>query len=122
MSLEPTKGDVMAPSQTGIDQQMRAVRTGPAEHSGADIASELAAWVVGGGIITMMLFPFALPLIALVAITALPFVLVPLAAGLVVAPIALPVLLVRSLGRRAIRALHSKSTAQQAATPAYRNA
>jgi hypothetical protein len=64
-----------------------------------DVASELSAWLVGGGIITMALFPLALPLILLLAIGAIPFLLLPLLGGLVVALVAVPVLLVRGLGR-----------------------
>jgi hypothetical protein len=71
--------------------------------SAGDFGSELSAWLVGGGIITMALFPLALPLILLLAIGAIPLLLVPLAGGLVVALVAVPVLLVRGL-RRAFRA------------------
>jgi hypothetical protein len=67
--------------------------------STGDVASELSAWLVGGGIVTMALFPFALPLIGLVAIGVIPLLLIPLAGGLVVALVAVPILLVRGLGR-----------------------
>jgi hypothetical protein len=79
--------------------------------SRAEIADEISKWTVGGGIITMALFPWALPILALTAIAALPLLLLALAAGLLVAAIALPILVVRSLGRRAIRALHPRRTA-----------
>ena len=71
--------------------------------STGDVASELTGWLVAGGILTMMLFPFALPLILLLAIGVVPLLVVPLAAGLVVALVAVPVLLVRGL-LRAFRA------------------
>ena len=65
----------------------------------ADLAEVGSAWAVGGGIVTMALFPVALPLILLTAAAALPLLLVPLALGLLVAAVALPVLLVRGLWR-----------------------
>jgi hypothetical protein len=77
----------------------------------AEIVEEISKWTVGGGIITMALFPLALPIIALTAIATIPLVLVALAAGLVVAAVAVPILLVRSLGRRAIGALRPRGTA-----------
>ena len=66
--------------------------------STADIAGELSSWMAAGGILTMMLFPFALPLILLLVASALPLVLVAAAGALLAAP----VLLVRALWRRAI--------------------
>ena len=65
--------------------------------STGDVASELSAWLVGGGIITMALFPLALPFILLTAAAAIPFLLVPLAVGLVIAGLAAPILLLRRL-------------------------
>jgi polyferredoxin len=79
--------------------------------SRAEIADEISKWAVGGGIITMALFPSALPILALTAIAALPLLLLALAAGLLVLAIALPILVVGSLGRRALRALHPRRTA-----------
>jgi hypothetical protein len=51
----------------------------------------------------MALFPLALPIIALTAIAAIPFVLVALAAGLVTATVAVPIRLLRRLGRQFTR-------------------
>lgn len=94
------------------------MRTPPAASSAADIAGELSAWMAAGGILTMMLFPLALPLILLLVVSALPLVLIPLAAGLAAAVVAVPVLLLRALWRRASRALRPASTAGQEGTPA----
>jgi membrane protein implicated in regulation of membrane protease activity len=81
-------------------------RTMPTErttHSYPGLADELSAWLVGGGILTMALFPLALPIIALTAVAAIPLVLVALALGLVAAVVAAPILLLRRL-RRSVRA------------------
>jgi hypothetical protein len=48
----------------------------------ADLGEEATAWAVGGGIITMALFPLALPIILLTAATVIPLLLIPLALGL----------------------------------------
>jgi|SRR5215216_3809861 len=77
----------------------------------ADLAEEASAWAVGGGILTMALFPLALPIILLTAAAALPLFLIPLALGLLVAGLALPILLVRGLWRWAGRALRPDGTA-----------
>ena len=77
---------------TAIRSPAESRRTGPIELA------------VGGGIITMALFPLALPLLALTAIAALPLLVPVLAAGLLIGVVALPVLLVRV----AIRALRRK--------------
>jgi hypothetical protein len=69
-----------------------------------EIADELSGWFVGGGLITMVLFPLALPLIVLTVVATIPLVLVALAGGLAVAVVAAPVLLLWSLGRRVIGA------------------
>ena len=67
----------------------------------AEVIDEVSKWGVGGGILTIALFPLALPFIALTAIALLPLLLVPLAAGLLAAIVVVPVLLVRGLWRRA---------------------
>jgi membrane protein implicated in regulation of membrane protease activity len=74
-------------------------RSEATQPSTADIVDQMSGWLVGGGIVTIALFPLALPIIALTAIALLPFLLVPLAAGLVAAIVVVPVLLVRRLGR-----------------------
>src|SRR5262245_31625938 len=62
-----------------------------------DTASD---YLVGGGIITMALFPLALPLVALLIVAVLPLVVVAIALGLIGAVLAAPVILIRSLSRR----------------------
>lgn len=78
--------------------------------SRAEIADEISKWAVGGGIIITALFPLALPIIALTAIAVIPLLLPAIAVGLLVVVVALPIMLVRSLVRRAIRALRPRST------------
>lgn len=68
-----------------------------------ELAEEASAWAVGAGIITMALFPLALPIIALTAAAAIPLLLLGLAVALVVAVVAGPIILLRRL-RRTIRA------------------
>jgi hypothetical protein len=82
-------------------QKGAATRTG-------DLAGELAGWMFALGVVTAALFPFALPLIALTAVSLIPFLVVPLAMALV----ALPFLLLRRLARWAAGALRS-STADE---------
>jgi hypothetical protein len=74
--------------------------TGHSARSAPDVASELSDWAVGGGIITIALFPLAIPIIALTAVALLPFALVPLVAALAAAVVMPPVLLARGLARR----------------------
>jgi hypothetical protein len=82
----------------GSDNQARG--TGPAAASAADVAGELSAWAVGGGIITAALAPLAIPILALTAVAALPLVAVALVGGLAAALVTLPVLAARALVRR----------------------
>jgi hypothetical protein len=67
----------------------------------ADVASEVGSLSAGLGIITMTLFPFALPGLVLLA----PVALIPLAGLLLAAPVLLPLWLVRRL-RRALSRRH----------------
>lgn len=67
--------------------------------SGPELVDEASNWAVGGGIVTMALFPLALPILALTAIALLPLLLPLLAAGLIAAIAGAPVLLVRRLRR-----------------------
>jgi hypothetical protein len=89
-----------------------------------DLAKELNDWLVGGGIITMALFPLAIPLLALTAVAVIPLLVIPLVGGLVAALVAVPVLLVRGLARRVLRAFRAlrKGTAGRGATPVHRPA
>jgi hypothetical protein len=71
--------------------------TKPTTATPDELAEEVAAWAVGGGILTMILFPLALPLILLTAAAAIPLLLVAVALGLVAAVVALPIALLRRL-------------------------
>jgi hypothetical protein len=71
--------------------------------SSAEIIDETSRWIVGGGIVTIALFPLALPLIALTAIAAIPLLLIALVAGVIAAAVAAPIVLVRRLVPRATR-------------------
>jgi hypothetical protein len=73
----------------------------PTTPSYLEVADEVAAWLVGAGIVTMALFPLAIPIIALTAVAAIPLVLVALAVGLAAAVVAAPILLLRRLRRSA---------------------
>lgn len=90
--------------------ELPARGTGPTAPSPADIAEELSAWVVGGGAVTMALFPLALPFLILLAI---PLALPALLGGLAVVAVGVPVLLLRGLGRRLIRAVRRLRKAQR---------
>jgi len=59
----------------------------------SDVIEEASAWALGGGVLTLALFPFALPILLLTVAFVLPFAL----AGLVVGVVAAPILLVRRL-------------------------
>ena len=63
--------------------------------SAPDVAAEVGSLSAGLGIITMSLFPFALPLLVLLA----PVALLPLAGLVLAAPVLLPVGLVRRIRR-----------------------
>ena len=66
----------------------------------AEVTDEISKWTVGAGIITVALFPLAIPIVVLTAVALVPL-LVPLAAiGLLAGVIAAPVLLVRRLRGR----------------------
>ncbi len=57
-------------------------------------------FLVGGGILTMALFPLAIPMVALLIVAALPLLVVGAAVAVVGAAVAAPVLLIRFLSRR----------------------
>jgi hypothetical protein len=64
-----------------------------------DPLEAVTTWLVGGGIITLAVFPLALPLIILTLVAVLPLLVVPLLLGF----LALPILIVRRLVRWALR-------------------
>ena len=85
---------------------MPATRSTP---STAEVANEYVVWATGLGIVSFALFPFLLPGIAILAVFALPLLVVPIAGGLIAAVIAVPWLVVRALRRRAGRRRASAS-------------
>jgi hypothetical protein len=84
------KEQAMRPS---IERTSGAVETS----SAADVVDGTLAAATGLGILTTVLFPLAIPVIALTAVALIPLLLIPLAVGIVAAPF----LLVRRLFRRA---------------------
>src|SRR5215211_6741300 len=95
--------------------------TGTTPVTPAELAGEAAAWGVGGGVVTMALFPLALPIILLTAVAAIPLVLLALAAGLVGAVVAAPILLLRRL-RRPARVSHRRENGRAGAAVIQRPA
>jgi hypothetical protein len=83
----------------------RIMSTRPTTHSDTGVLDEAAAWLVGGGILTVALFPFALPLLLLTLAGLLPFLVPPLLVALVIAILTVPILVARRIGRWALRAL-----------------
>ena len=63
--------------------------------SRAEIVDELSKWTVGGGLIVLVLFPLAVPILVLTAVALVPLLAPILALGLLVGVVALPVLLAR---------------------------
>jgi membrane protein implicated in regulation of membrane protease activity len=70
--------------------------------SRGELIDEASNWAVGGGIVTMALFPLALPGIALLIAAAIPLVAVGLALALVAGAVVAPILLVRRLAAKVI--------------------
>ena len=62
-----------------------------------DTASD---YLVGGGILTMALFPLAIPVVALLIVAVLPLIVLGAAVAAIAAVIAAPVALVRGISRR----------------------
>ncbi len=72
-----------------------------AAQNSPELADEVSGLLVGGGILTMALFPFALPLVLLTVTALVPLVLLAIPVSLVVAVVWGPILLVRRLRRAA---------------------
>jgi hypothetical protein len=66
--------------------------------SAGDVITGAAVWPVALGILTMALFPLAIPVIVLAAV---PLVLLAVVVGLLAAVAAMPAMAVRALRRRA---------------------
>jgi hypothetical protein len=67
-----------------------------------DLIEGTGAALVGGGVVTMALFPLAIPMVALLAVAALPLLLLAVAGALLAAVLAAPVLLLRALWRSSL--------------------
>ena len=80
-----------------------------------ELAEEASDWAVGAGIITLALFPLALPALALIGVLAIPLLVPALVVGLLVAVIVVPIRLARRLSRRAGRAAEKAKTRQDQA-------
>jgi membrane protein implicated in regulation of membrane protease activity len=65
-----------------------------------EVIDEVSKWTVGAGILTVALFPLAIPIVALTAIALLPLLVPLIAIGVLAAMVAAPVWLVRRLLRR----------------------
>jgi hypothetical protein len=89
--------------------------TQPTMRSHPELVDELSAWLVAGGVLTMALFPLALPFLLLTVVAALPFLVVPPVAGLIAAVVAAPILLARALGRWLFGALRRADHAHRRA-------
>jgi hypothetical protein len=68
--------------------------------SASELVEELSAFAAGGGMLTFVLAPFALPMLALVAAVAIAAGLAALLASLIVAFLCAPILVAVRLSRR----------------------
>ena len=89
---------------------MNAESTTP---SRVEVLDELYKWTVGGGIITLALFPLAVPILVLTAVATIPLLLPFLAVGLLIGGVALMVLVVRGLSRLAMWVMRRGGAAPQ---------
>ena len=89
--------------------------------SAVELGDTLTDWAVGGGIVTMALFPLAIPIVALTAVALLPLLAPVVVVGVAIGLVALPVAVVRAVSRR-IRARRRASAAGHRAMPAHRAA
>ena len=71
----------------------------PVAHSKTEVVSGASVGLVGAGVVTVALFPLALPIILLTAAATVPLLVPALAAGLVLAVVAVPILLLRRVRR-----------------------
>jgi hypothetical protein len=65
----------------------------------AEVVDEVSKWGVGGGILLTALAPLALPIVILTIVALLPLAVPLIALGLVAGVVALPIMLLRKLGR-----------------------
>jgi hypothetical protein len=76
----------------------------------AELVEEAAKWTVGLGVITIGLFPLALPILILTALAVLPLLIPVLALGLLAGLVALPIRLVRRRASRRTPAISGRHT------------
>ena len=71
-----------------------------AEYPSTNLFDTVSDYLVGGGIVTMALFPLAVPVVALLIVALLPLLALGAVIAVIGAAIAGPVLLIRGLSRR----------------------
>ncbi|HEX3242555.1 MAG TPA: hypothetical protein VHQ97_05700 [Solirubrobacterales bacterium] len=81
-------------------ERSKAMSNNANEHSSTEVVDTMSEFLVGGGILTMALFPLAIPIVALLIVAALPLLAVGAALAIVGAILAAPIVLVRALSRR----------------------
>jgi hypothetical protein len=69
-------------------------------HSSMEVVNGASVALVGGGIVTIALFPLALPILILTLIAVIPFLVPVLALGLLAAIVVLPIRMLRRLHRQ----------------------
>jgi hypothetical protein len=70
------------------------------EHTPTDLLQTVSEFLVGGGVLTMALFPLAIPVIALLIVAALPLLVLAAAVALIGAVLAAPIVLIRGVVRK----------------------
>jgi hypothetical protein len=75
----------------------------PSTQSSIEVVNGVSVGLVGVGIVTIALFPLALPILILTAVSVVPFLIPLLALGLLAAVVAFPIWLIRSLRRLLMR-------------------
>ena len=76
-----------------------------------EVIEEVSKWTAGLGILILALAPLSLPFLILTAVAVIPLLVPLLAAAVAAALIAMPVLLIRSVGRRAFGGVSSSEVA-----------
>jgi hypothetical protein len=81
--------------------------------SAAELIDEASKWSVGLGTLTLVLAPLSIPFLVLTAVAVLPLLLPVVAVALLAAIVALPLLLIRALGRRLAGGVSSPAPASR---------
>jgi hypothetical protein len=84
----------------------------------AQSLDEIWKWTVGAGILVVALAPLALPILILTIVALLPLAVPLLAIGLLAGLIAVPVMLVRKIGRSVSGSHRRRRSAEPAPKPA----